>query len=203
MPGLYPDLSYYARIIPRSLLPSPQGLPKRQRRRSRGGRCATMRLCSWTLAWRNDLSILLKVNSPLNNVELDIPCLRLGEDGKWLGVLKEVVLNIRKLLLRIPRSVKTLISSICPVIHPSIRPIIHLSVKTLISSICNVVHPSFHPSVLSRSVYSDRKWLTLPGGPVTCSISSISLSCSSFLLSIRKSLWKKTGKKENMFMMEK
>jgi len=65
------------------------------------------------------------------------------------------------------------------------------------------VHPSSHPSVLSWSVYSDRKWLTLPGGPVTCSISSICLSCSSFLLSIRKSLWKKTEKKENMFMMKK
>jgi hypothetical protein len=65
------------------------------------------------------------------------------------------------------------------------------------------IHLSRHPSVLSWFVYSDPKWLTLPGGPGTCSISSICLSCSSFLLSIRKSLWKKTGKKENMFMMEK
>ncbi|KAH9533093.1 hypothetical protein CY35_18G032500 [Sphagnum magellanicum] len=47
-----------------------------------------------------DLSILLKGNSPLNKVEHDIPCLRLGEDGKWLGVLKEVVLNIPKLLTK-------------------------------------------------------------------------------------------------------
>jgi len=109
MPGLYPDISYYARIIPGSLLPSPQGLPKRQRRWSRGGCCATMRLCSYTLAWRNDLSILLKGNSPLNKVELDIPCLRLSEDGKLLGVLKEVVLNIRKLLLWILQFVKTLV----------------------------------------------------------------------------------------------
>jgi hypothetical protein len=45
-----------------------------------------------------DLSILLKGNSPWNKVALDIPCLRLGEDGKWLGVLKEVVLNIPRLL---------------------------------------------------------------------------------------------------------
>jgi 7,8-dihydro-6-hydroxymethylpterin-pyrophosphokinase len=41
-----------------------------------------------------DLSILLKGNSPLNKVELDIPCLRLGEDRKWLGVLEEVVLRL-------------------------------------------------------------------------------------------------------------
>jgi hypothetical protein len=34
---------------------------------------------------------LLKGNSPLNKVELDIPCLRLSEDGKLLGVLKEVL----------------------------------------------------------------------------------------------------------------
>jgi hypothetical protein len=47
-----------------------------------------------------DLSILLKGNSPLNKVELDTPCLRLGEGGKWLGVLEEVVLNIRRHLTK-------------------------------------------------------------------------------------------------------
>jgi hypothetical protein len=33
-------------------------------------------------------------------MELNIPYLRLGEDKKWLGVLKEVVLNIPRLLTK-------------------------------------------------------------------------------------------------------
>ncbi len=40
------------------------------------------------------LSDLVKRNQYLNKLFLDIPCIRLGEDGKWLGVLKEVPLNI-------------------------------------------------------------------------------------------------------------
>jgi hypothetical protein len=32
------------------------------------------------------------------------------------------------------------------------------------------IHLSCHPSILSWSVYSDRKWLTLSGGPVTCRV---------------------------------
>ncbi len=57
------------------------------------------------------------------------------------------------------------------------------------------IHLSRHPSIPSWSGYSDQKWLTMPGGPVMCSISNICLSCSSFLLSIKKSLWKKNRKK--------
>jgi hypothetical protein len=41
-----------------------------------------------------------------------MPCLRLGEDGKWLGVLKEVVLNIPRLLTKAAGVVKLVI---CPV----------------------------------------------------------------------------------------
>ncbi|CAM6026640.1 unnamed protein product [Sphagnum balticum] len=40
------------------------------------------------------LSDLVRGNLFLNKVFLDIPCMALGEDGKWLGVLKEVALNI-------------------------------------------------------------------------------------------------------------
>ncbi|CAM6043156.1 unnamed protein product [Sphagnum compactum] len=40
------------------------------------------------------LSKLVKMNQFLNKVFLDIPCMALGEDGKWLGVLKEVTLNL-------------------------------------------------------------------------------------------------------------
>ncbi len=40
------------------------------------------------------LSHLVMGNQYLNKVFLDIPCMALGEDGKWLGVLKEVLLNI-------------------------------------------------------------------------------------------------------------
>jgi len=40
------------------------------------------------------LSDLVIGNQYLNKVFLDIPCMALGEDGKWLGVLKEVILNI-------------------------------------------------------------------------------------------------------------
>jgi hypothetical protein len=44
------------------------------------------------------LSILVKGNQFMNKVYLDVPCLSLGEDGKWLRVLKEVVLIIPRLL---------------------------------------------------------------------------------------------------------
>jgi hypothetical protein len=40
------------------------------------------------------LSDLVLGNRYLNKLFLDIPCMALGEDGKWLGVLKEVRLNI-------------------------------------------------------------------------------------------------------------
>jgi hypothetical protein len=40
------------------------------------------------------LSDLVIGNRYLNKLFLDIPCMALGEDGKWLGVLKEVRLNI-------------------------------------------------------------------------------------------------------------
>jgi hypothetical protein len=40
------------------------------------------------------LSKLVKGNYFLNKLFLDIPCMALGEDGKWLGALKEVMLNI-------------------------------------------------------------------------------------------------------------
>ncbi len=40
------------------------------------------------------LSDLVMGNRNLNKLFLDIPCMALGEDGKWLGVLKEVQLNI-------------------------------------------------------------------------------------------------------------
>jgi hypothetical protein len=40
------------------------------------------------------LSKLVKGNCFLNKLFLDIPCMALGEDGKWLGALKEVMLNI-------------------------------------------------------------------------------------------------------------
>jgi len=40
------------------------------------------------------LSDLVIGNPYLKKVFLDIPCMALGEDGKWLGVLKEVMLNI-------------------------------------------------------------------------------------------------------------
>ncbi len=40
------------------------------------------------------LSDLVRGNLFLNKLFLDIPCMALGEDGKWLGVLKEVALNI-------------------------------------------------------------------------------------------------------------
>jgi hypothetical protein len=40
------------------------------------------------------LSKLVKGNWFLNKLFLDIPCMALGEDGKWLGALKDVMLNI-------------------------------------------------------------------------------------------------------------
>ncbi len=41
-----------------------------------------------------ELLHLVMGNRYLNKLFLDIPCMALGEDGKWLGVLKEVQLNI-------------------------------------------------------------------------------------------------------------
>jgi len=40
------------------------------------------------------LSMLGRGNRLMNKVFLDIPCMALGEDGKWLGVLKDVTLNL-------------------------------------------------------------------------------------------------------------
>lgn len=40
------------------------------------------------------LSSLVKTNVNLDKVFLDIPCMALGEDGNWLGVLKDIPLNL-------------------------------------------------------------------------------------------------------------
>jgi hypothetical protein len=40
------------------------------------------------------LSSLVKTNVDLDKVFLDIPCMALGEDGNWLGVLKDIALDL-------------------------------------------------------------------------------------------------------------
>ncbi len=77
----------------------------------------------------------------------------------------------------------SIISSICPVIHLSIHPVIHPS-----------CHGLFTPT--------ENGWLCLEGLS-RVAFRAFALPVLPFSSQSGKSLWKKTEKKENMFMMKK
>jgi hypothetical protein len=74
---------------------------------------------------------------------------------------------------------------------------------SIISSICLVIHPSGHSSVLSWFVYStENGWLCLEG-LAHVAFQAFAFPVLPFSSQSGKVYEKKTGKKENMFMMEK